>query len=174
MSRKLLKASALLCSLVLTACNQSPTTPSESAVSANKPVLMASTKVDNFNEWQTWGNTWQSNGCTSTLYVSGTVNIHLQQQLKTNADGTIEYSEHFNIAGGTLTDSNGNVSVFQQIGQVHQVSLPSGPYTLAMNVSYKIITKSADPNEFVDFSFTLKWDGTNITFVSSYLLQCHG
>lgn len=158
---------SLVLALSLIACDVSSgplTGPLE--VSAAESAL-----VTNNNVWETWGITWFGS-CTNQSFKSGSFDIHLQNHSSVGKDGVRKDQQHFNVAGGRLETWNGVEYVFGQSGKFIQYALPTGEYEATINTSFRLISKGSPTNEFVDLVLYIKWDGENLTVLSSGITNC--
>lgn len=131
------------------------------------------TSVETWSRWETWHITWLG-GCTTHQFVDGEFRMHLATQMITYADGSSATWQRVNVAGGTLTDVAGTEYVFQQLGSSAQYTDVQGHYEVPVAMTFKLISKGQELNEFVDITVNIVWDGVDLTVTSSYISECRG
>ncbi len=127
--------------------------------------------VTNSNVWETRDITWFGS-CANQSFKSGSFDIHLQNHSSVGKDGVRKDQQHFNVAGGRLETWDGTEYVFGQNGKFIQYALPTGEYEAAVSTSFRLISKGSQTNEFVDLVLYIRWDGENLTVLSSGITNC--
>jgi len=167
-----MKRLLLLLPVLLAACDAGTTSPT-APTAAPQFSKGAPTTVQNENTWYANPITWFDQ-CTPHQWVAGTVNSHVQTQVKFSG-GSQRTVSHFNVAGGKLTDVDGGEYVFNdRYALADDYVLEPFTFEGGFTRSFKVISKGRDLNEFFDMTVHYSWDGVTFLITDSYVHNCRG
>src|SRR5688572_27400628 len=116
------------------------------------------------NEWETWQIAFPPDQCVAG-FKTGSVDVHLVSTSRVLKDGSIETRVHLNSRNGSLTDAAGNEYVFGHNSKFGQVMTTTNTYVAEATDRFRVVSKGAETNEFVEIMVRIEWDGSqfNVT-----------